>query len=278
MIKLQNKITNYISFLIVAVIFASIGFGFLIYNKVTEKDYLPTLATISHIYTYYDDDDDVCHEVYVNYEVDGITYTDVKINSYYAGMQEGQQITIFYNKYNPEKTRVKKVNVVFIIFAAVGSLILTVVIVMLAKDKRKSKEQKFIISSDTSKKHFAQIYDIALDPSYLVNGRAVYSKFTCQYNDSGVVKTIKSKRYKAQKSDVRIGDIVDVYTNDKYSSVSAIDYSSIKRPTQEQMKTFMNNNITSNNQLSEDGLQIVHDDGSYSKNKTNKFFDKLLKK
>ncbi|MBR1624417.1 MAG: DUF3592 domain-containing protein [Clostridia bacterium] len=82
---------------------ALLTFGGFIVAKNSQKEYAETQATIVEITTDYIGDD-ITHDVYVDYEVNGVTYNHVHYGGYQDSYAEGQTITILYEVNNPENT------------------------------------------------------------------------------------------------------------------------------------------------------------------------------
>jgi len=73
-------------------------------NGTKQKSYTETQAVISHIASEYDaTDGSTDYTVYVTYTVDGKEYTDIPLDSYHAGMNEGDTVAIKYNPNNPSE-------------------------------------------------------------------------------------------------------------------------------------------------------------------------------
>jgi len=82
---------------------AILGFAGVIVARNSQKEYAETQATIVEITTDYIGDD-ITHDVYVDYEVDGVAYNHVHYSGYKDSYTEGQTITILYEVDHPENT------------------------------------------------------------------------------------------------------------------------------------------------------------------------------
>ena len=98
---------------IIQIIFSILGIFLAIYGITLQinhfkyvKDASTTDAIITQIDTYrsVDDYNTLNTDVYVSYAVDNIEYNE-KLGDYYYGMNEGQEIQIYYNPQNPSDCR-----------------------------------------------------------------------------------------------------------------------------------------------------------------------------
>ncbi|MCR5456668.1 MAG: DUF3592 domain-containing protein [Clostridiales bacterium] len=107
-----------------------------------KDNYVETTATISEI-KYIAPDEELAHEVYVDYTIDGHRYEHVQLNIFEFSYSVGKEITILYDPANPSVIKGKKsVDIVILLFAgaAVCAVIAVVNIVNMIRSIKKKKE------------------------------------------------------------------------------------------------------------------------------------------
>lgn len=67
---------------------------------------------------------EVDHEVYVDYAVDGTRYQDVPLGSYSAFMKEGKEITVRYNTENPAQIHTSSATIAVLVLFLTGGVCL----------------------------------------------------------------------------------------------------------------------------------------------------------
>lgn len=169
-------------------IFGLVGIGLLIGGISWMKSGLDfkqnaveVTAEISDIESYRDSDGDTHHNVFINYEFDGETYTDMPLNEYNSNMYIGKEITILCRPDQPGRAMTSTgiylgggiLLGMGIIFASVGII---PIIVSLVKGSR----QKNLLS--TGSVLYATVDDIVYNTSYSVNGQHPYVIY-CSYKD-----------------------------------------------------------------------------------------------
>lgn len=110
----SSKKFNPIAFLFLALIgliFAVVGVFLLVDNK-NKSDYKQTQAVISDIQSYYDDGK-THYTTYVDYEVNGVKYSKVKLDVYSSIYYVGKTITIDYNPSNPNQITILSTSNIF---------------------------------------------------------------------------------------------------------------------------------------------------------------------
>lgn len=174
--------------LIFFVVGVSVAFGGIMVKR-SNDEFMKTAKTtegiISDIETYreWDSDDDryeTKHRAYVTYEVNGQTFSHIKLSYYSSNMYEGKEITLYYDPVNPRKIKVDgEMTVSFIIMLILGGVFAIVgFIVMFASIRRTPKVKKL------GKRYDAKVVNIECNTTVSVNGRHPY-KVTCRVEDYG---------------------------------------------------------------------------------------------
>ena len=117
--------------LVFGIIITSI-MSFIYYNNLQNQKYLRTTkAIISDMITYeeydYEDNSTTVHtDVYVDYEIDGVEYDNIRLSYYYISMDIGDEIEITYDIRSPETplTSPTITHTIFIIFIGVGIILI----------------------------------------------------------------------------------------------------------------------------------------------------------
>lgn len=127
-------IRTYIGLIIVGLVFAVIS-GFVISRP--QKTLLQTEATVTKVISEYDAATDTYGgEIYVRYEVNGTTYSDVLLNGYSDGYAEGDVITVEYDPDDPGSARMPGGKIIPYVFCALGVVLTVVGIVGVCKSVR----------------------------------------------------------------------------------------------------------------------------------------------
>ena len=217
--------------IIIFVIFSIIGIGmfiggvcFLIYSMNFSKIAKETTATVTEITRTRDHDGDVHHEVYVDYEVEGESYTHVHLNYYSSSMYKGGKINILYDPENPGRISSKGGNTFMcavlmgmgVVFGAVG------IIPMLVSMKKNRKQKRL---RQNGRVLHANVVSMDINRSYTVNGRHPYY-LICEYRDEYSGKTYRFKSGNIWKEVVlnSLDDqYIDVYVDPQDFSQYAVD-------------------------------------------------------
>ena len=69
--------------------------------KAYDKETTGIIVHIDEHWETHVDEDDLVHDVYIDYTVDGKTYTNVQYPEYKAGMQVGDEVKVYYQSENP---------------------------------------------------------------------------------------------------------------------------------------------------------------------------------
>ena len=120
---------------------AILAFGGVIVAKNSQKEYKETQATISEIVTDHIGEE-ITHEVYVDYEVDGVAYTHVLFSGYEDSYAEGKTITVYYEVGHPENIGTLTPSwLKFLLFAGAGIFLVAGIaaIVSIARGEAKGK-------------------------------------------------------------------------------------------------------------------------------------------
>ncbi|MBO5376098.1 MAG: DUF3592 domain-containing protein [Bacilli bacterium] len=220
---------------ILGILFLVIGIGCVVgfvFTKNSNDDFMKkaveTSAEIVRIKEKYDSlDEDYEYTVYVEFDVDGLTYEGI-LNEYHSGMREGDKVTIYYDPQDPENFRSGSDFLVFIplivgvIFAIVGSFLLIFAI-------KKSKKIKNLKS--TGKIITAEINEVIINRNTTVNGRHPY-QVICSANIDGVMYTFTSDDIWFDISMVVTGlgiKQVQVYINPMKPSEYHVDVENLKQ-------------------------------------------------
>jgi len=167
------------------------------------------------------------HDVYVDFEYEGVEYKDVYLNVYIQGMHEGEEIEIICDPDDPYNITIKSASTLFlVIFSGVGGVFLIIGISMLAFHLIRKGKVKYLL--ENGMKISGVITDMSRDMRFEINGVHPY-RIYCEYNDSS-----KNLLYKF-KSDLlsfnpnncyKVGDPIDIYVdpnNWKKNYVNAVD-------------------------------------------------------
>ncbi|MDE5631157.1 MAG: DUF3592 domain-containing protein, partial [Bacilli bacterium] len=138
-----------------------------------------TIGTITSISTSHKSNGDTSHIVYVTYNVDGNAY-ESRLNSYSSSFYEGKTIDIYYDQNNPHKIGVKSMDLVFLVFPAVGLIFLVIGGSVLIVKKKKSNLEKRLKENGTA--IYATYVETIMDTSLKVNGKSPYN-IICEWSD-----------------------------------------------------------------------------------------------
>lgn len=209
-------------FLAVGLILAGIGVGWLVNSINVSNKALTTTAVITEIDTYRDSDGDRHHNVYISYEVDGVTYDDVRLGEYSSSMYEGKEIEIKYLEDKPGKPYASlwmgpiMLMIMGLIFGLVGG------VGFFATLKNKIQGKKLIAEGRCLQ---ATVESIDWNRNYRVNGQSPYV-IICTYKDefSNTVYRFKSGNIWYDPSiKLPVGSLVDVYVDPQDYSKHYVD-------------------------------------------------------
>ena len=116
--------------------------GLLFFFKFDPAVYDKTAtASITGIDEYYDmvgGENTLCHDVYVSYAADGVTYKDVILGSYHSGMKVGDSVEILYMSEDP--SQITTGNPSFVPYFGLGAAIIgagSIIVTIIRTIKRK---------------------------------------------------------------------------------------------------------------------------------------------
>lgn len=219
----MNKFTTFFF-----LVFSLIGIAALIYSfvlRAQDKEFFENAesvtATICNIEQHETKDSDgnikYEHYVYVDYEVNGESFTNVYLCQYQSGMHEGDTIEAFYNPNNPSAVKAyfdvdsyyNNIVGVAIFFMVVGAL---PVIISLISGRGKYKNRGLI---ETGRSVCATIRSIEANYNTQVNGKHPYWVICEEVNEiEGVIYRYTShKVYEDLTRRIAPGDQVAVYIN-----------------------------------------------------------------
>lgn len=132
------------------------------------------------------------HNVYIDYEYNGVYYDNVMLGEYTSGMYEGKMITLLCDPDNPGDVRTGSstvfVPIVLMIFGLVFGLV--GIIPLLSGAKKNASQKRLLVEGRVL---HAVVESVTLNTSYRVNGRSPYIIY-CTYTDefNGTVYRFKS--------------------------------------------------------------------------------------
>lgn len=157
------------------------GFFWLTNSLEFKKDAVEVIAEISDIESYRDSDGDTHHKVFINYEFDGETYTDVRLSEYNSSMYVGKEITILCRADQPGRTMTTTgIYLGSGILLGMGLIFALVGIVPIVVGLVKGSRQKKLLTNGHIL--YATVDEIAWNTSYSVNGKHPYVIY-CSYRD-----------------------------------------------------------------------------------------------
>lgn len=184
---IDMKIRNFNPMILLGSIFGGIGLIFLIVGScifikgaVNKNSGEEITAVVTSIDRYRDSNGNIDHNVYVDYEYDGVEYTDMPLNYYSSSMRKGKKIGITVDPDEPTDILATDINFLLggifggigLIFAAIGGAFL------LRTHKRKSLAKRLIEGG-----YYVDAQIDSVDTSNLrVNGRPTYV-IRCSYLD-----------------------------------------------------------------------------------------------
>ena len=176
-------------------------------------------AVITRVDKFYED-------VYVDYEVDGELYTDMKLNSYSSSMREGDHVEIFVD---PEKPYdIKAGNEMLIIggvFSGVGFIITVVGVILLFKSAGKKALEKRLIEDGY---YIEAKYDYTDVTGVRINSRPTYV-VRCSYlnPEDGNIYSFKSRYFTYDPSMYINSETIRVYVDRNDFKKNYVDLSYI---------------------------------------------------
>lgn len=172
--KKENFITVFFSIFAVIGIGLLIGGGFWIFRGISFADSaVEVTAKIVDIETYKNYKGERHHRVYVDYSLNGVTYTDMPLGEYSSDMYIGKEIVLFCNPDNPSQTMSNLgiylgggiLLLIGLVFALVG-------LIPLILSAREQLRQKKLLTNGQIL--YATVDNIVLNTHYTVNGQHPY--------------------------------------------------------------------------------------------------------
>lgn len=228
--KKSNKVLYILGsvFLPIGVLILIIA-GFVLANS--QKFYSnaqTTEAIITDIVSTRDIDNGRNYDVYINYEIDGTKYDDVRLNYYNSSMDIGDTITVYYDPSNPSKVRMKmgSILVLFalvpigVIFTFVGLLLFSIVY---------RKKKRVVRLKENGRRIYVEVNNVVVNNSTRINGKSPY-RIECSWLDEKTGKTYlyKSENIWFDPTNLVIGTQLPAYVNPNNLKEHYIDISAIE--------------------------------------------------
>ena len=214
-------------FVMVGVLLMSVGIAVAISFGIDSQNYEKVQATIVDITTSKDSDGDTNYHVEVDYEYNGIKYTNIPTNFWDISMYEGQIIDIYINRDSPTQMRSGTIMIILPCVLFGMGLIMTLIASFPLHKWLKSKR----ITKHVRKNGevvFCKITDVIPDTSYRVNGRIVNNILECEpLNEPQIVVTYTSPPFN-QKYPIEIGKTIKVYRDRDNPENYYVDLNSIE--------------------------------------------------
>lgn len=181
----------YAIFILVGVVMlgGGIAFGVISYNFRQHAEKIT--ARVTDIRETSDTDGETSHTVYVSYDFQGQTYSDVRLDYYSSGMHIGTSVTIWCSLADPYDIQANSSPyIACTCFGIAGIICLAIGIVpgIFALKKRARKQELL----ETGKTLYATVECIDINPNYTVNGRNPYVIY-CTYYDAYANVTYRFK-------------------------------------------------------------------------------------
>lgn len=177
-------------FAIGGAIFLIVGIVWVL-NTFNYEGKIETVGVITRIEARTDSDGDTDHDVYVAYKADGVRYESL-LGGYAASYHVGDSLDIYYDKENPKIIGNKSLDLLALIFPAMGLIFLAIGIGPFIKragvKRRNEKLQKegYLV--------YADYKGIENNKYYSVNGRNPYNIYAAWVNpEDGETWTFKSE-------------------------------------------------------------------------------------
>lgn len=168
------------------------GIIFFISGSRFKENAIPVTGVITRIETSRDSDGDTSHSVFVTYEVNGTTYSNIHLSEYSSSMYEGKSIELYCDPYDPAKVSTTLGYIIAsgvllllgIIFSCIG--IIPAIISMIKKNLHKNVQAN-------GRRIYGVVDSIDYDTNLSVNGRNPFIVY-CTYTDefAGVTYRFKS--------------------------------------------------------------------------------------
>jgi hypothetical protein len=187
-----------------------------------------TEAIITDIVVTRDIDNGRNYDVYIDYEIDGTKYDDVRIKYYNSSMDIGDTITVYYDPSNPSEVRMKMGSViVLLVLVPIGVVFSIVGILLFSIAHRKKKKIEHL--KETGRRIYVEVNGVVINNSTRINGKSPY-RIECSWLDENTGKTYlyKSENIWFDPTNLVIGTQLPAYVDpnnlmDHYIDISAIE-------------------------------------------------------
>ncbi len=158
-------------FLLIGIGLMVVGGVFYAHTQAFKETATETVAVITDIVqTGYGDD--TTYEVYVRYETEDGKQIRTKLNFYSSGMEEGDQVTVFYDPEDPESLIAGSSWIVAVVFAGMGLIFAGTGGYKLMKNVgEKAKIKKL---RENGRHVYADVVAVYQQTSYIVNGKSPF--------------------------------------------------------------------------------------------------------
>lgn len=203
---MKNKANYAIIFLIIgAIAFIAAGVSIAARNERFKNGGIRSVATITEISYSYDSDGDYTTNVYVRFTAESGETVTGKLDAYYSGMHEGDEIPVLYLKNDPSQFIYAKLTLVPVIICFVSGIILIVAAFFSLRPKIKSTRLENIKRNGTLVS--AEIRDV-----YVCSKVRFLQKYLTKLTCVDYGGTEYTSWVTAQSEDCfALGDRIDVY-------------------------------------------------------------------
>lgn len=171
--KKANNSLNiiWIVFLILGIVFVGIAVMIHINDSNFKKNAMKTEATIIDIREYTDYDDEIEHDVFIEYRVQGNVYNK-ELDYYSSSMRIGGSVTIYYDPKNPNDFVSEGASIGIIACSIIGAIFAIIGSVLVGSSILKKSKKNKVLKYNTIIQ--ANINSFDLNTSLVVNGRHPY--------------------------------------------------------------------------------------------------------
>lgn len=215
-------------FLGIGMIFFLVGCSFFVIGALNKNKGEEITAVVTSIESYRESDGDIGHWVYVDYEYDGVEYTDMRLNYYSSSMSVGKKITITIDPDNPEKVLVSDFNMMFGgIFGGVGLVFAVTGGAMLLSNSKKKALAKRLVAEGYYIEASIECVDTV--NNIRINGRQPYV-IRCNYRnpDDGRLYSFTSEMFAFDPTPLIEGETLRVYVDRTDFTKNYVDVSEFK--------------------------------------------------
>ena len=253
-------------FVVVGCLLMCGGIAVAISFAVGSRNYVEIPATITDITVSRDSDGDTHYYVTVDYEYNGVQYTDIPTGFWVTGMYEGQVINIFCHKDNPTQLQDKTFWIMIpCVFFGMGALFTLVSAFPLHKKLVQNRGSRYAL------KHgevlHCKITDVKVDISYRVNGHPVNNIAYCVplNEENAMYESLPFSR----KYSVAVGSTVKLYRDRNNHANYYVDLNTIEPPTFPQDNEDVITDAERQNE-SENNVNVEQNDNILTNKKENK--------